>query len=151
MNTFCENRFRRLEKKDYTDFYFLINQLRKTELSKDQFEETLSNIENTQMIHIWVVEKYDTVSGSNSLVGAGTIVYEQKFIRNCGKVAHIEDVVICKTKRCSGLGKELVQFLVNKAHENYCYKVILNCDETISPFYEKCGLSKKNVQMAKYF
>ena len=151
MDSFCKNRYRKLKKEDYNDFYFLINQLRSSDLSKEKFEKTLMTIEATKIMEIWVVEKYDTASGASSVIGTGTIIYEPKFIRNCGKVAHIEDVVICKTKRASGLGKEFIQFLIDKAHENYCYKVILDCDKSVSGFYEKCGLSEKNIQMAKYF
>lgn len=151
MDFFCINRFRKLKKEDYTDFYFLINQLHNTNLSKEKFEETLMTIESTKIMEVWVVEKYDTASRASSVIGTGTIMYEPKLIHNCGKAAHIEDVVICKTKRCSGLGKEFVQFLIDKAHENNCYKVILNCDKNTSGFYEKCGLSEKNIQMAKYF
>lgn len=151
MDSFCENRFRKLKKEDYMDFYFLINQLRSSDLSKEKFEETLTTIEATNIMEVWVVEKYDTASGASSVIGTGTIIYEPKFIHNCGKVAHIEDVVICKTKRASGLGTKFLQFLMDKAHENYCYKIILNCDKNISGFYEKCGLTETNIQMAKYF
>lgn len=151
MDFFCKNRFRKLKKEDYNDFYFLINQLHSSDLSKEKFEETLTIIEATNIMEVWVIEKYDSASGASSVIGTGTIIYEPKFIRNSGKVAHIEDVVICKTKRGSGLGKEFIQFLIYKADENYCYKVILDCDKNISGFYEKCGLSEKNIQMAKYF
>lgn len=151
MDTFCENKFRKLEKSDYTNFYFLINQLQSTELSKSDFESMLDYMNNTDTMETWVIEKFDKASGASSLIGSGTIIYEKKFIHNCGKAAHIEDIVICKTKRHCGLGKELIQFLLNKAHENYCYKVILNCNEAMEPFYEKCGLTQKNIQMAKYF
>lgn len=151
MDFFCKNSFRKLKKEDYSDFNFLINQMRKTTLSKENFEETLTTIETTKIMEVWVVEKYDTTSGASSVIGTGTIIYEPKFVRNCGKVAHIEDVVICKTKRASGLGKEFLQFLISKARENYCYKVILDCDKNTSGFYEKCGLSETNIQMAKYF
>lgn len=30
-----------------------------------------------------------------------------------------------------------------------CYKVILDCSEDNVPFYEKCGLTRKEVQMVK--
>lgn len=32
-----------------------------------------------------------------------------------------------------------------------CYKVILNCTVENVPFYEKCNLKKKDVQMTHYF
>lgn len=35
------------------------------------------------------------------------------------------------------------------AQELGCYKVILDCSEDNVPFYEKCGLTRKEVQMVK--
>ena len=32
-----------------------------------------------------------------------------------------------------------------------CYKVILDCAEANVPFYEKCGLTRKEVQMVRVF
>ena len=32
-----------------------------------------------------------------------------------------------------------------------CYKVILDCSEENAGFYERCGYSRKEIQMAKYF
>ena len=161
-------RFRLLQKDDYNNYYFLINQLRKTEFSKESFETIVENM-NMNMnsdyvsnpMEIWVIENETNMNTkpmntkpmdtSLILLGAGTIIYEQKLIHNCGKVAHIEDVIICESKRSSGLGKKLIQFLQEKARQKNCYKVILNCEENISGFYEKCGFVKKNIQMAKYF
>lgn len=151
MSIFCENKeIRKLKKEDYNNFLVLINNLQNTELTKEQFEKIFLYIENTNMMEIWVIEEQNN-NGISSLVGSGTIIYEQKFIHNGGKVAHIEDIVICSSKRNSGLGKKLIEFLLNKSYQNNCYKTILNCDEKICDFYKKCGLLKKNVQMAKYF
>jgi glucosamine-phosphate N-acetyltransferase len=44
-----------------------------------------------------------------------------------------------------------VNALVEEANERQCYKVILDCDEANVGFYEKAGLVRKEVQMAKYF
>lgn len=38
---------------------------------------------------------------------------------------------------------------VRPAQELGCYKVILDCSEDNVPFYEKCGLTRKEVQMVK--
>lgn len=41
----------------------------------------------------------------------------------------------------------VIEALVKLAEEAGCYKIILDCSEENVPFYEKCGLYKKEVQM----
>lgn len=41
----------------------------------------------------------------------------------------------------------LIAALMDAAGAKGCYKVILDCSEANAPFYEKCGLTKKEVQM----
>jgi hypothetical protein len=41
----------------------------------------------------------------------------------------------------------LIEELVRVAKQQGCYKVILDCAESNVAFYEKCGLSRKEVQM----
>jgi glucosamine-phosphate N-acetyltransferase len=46
--------------------------------------------------------------------------------------------------------KSLVEALVEASKAAGCYKVILDCAEHNVAFYEKCGLARKEVQMARY-
>lgn len=48
------------------------------------------------------------------------------------------------------LGLRVIESLIETAKESGCYKVILDCSEDNVPFYEKCGLTKKEVQMVRY-
>jgi glucosamine-phosphate N-acetyltransferase len=63
----------------------------------------------------------------------------------------VEDVVINPAHRGQGYGRILMTTLVAKAKEHGCYKIILDCDDTVRPFYESCGFKQKNIQMALYF
>ena len=87
----------------------------------------------------------------NRVIASGSMVIEQKFIHNLSKVAHIEDIVVDREYSGRGLGRKLVQYLINEARDAGCYKVILDCDESVVGFYERCGLHRKGVQMAQYF
>jgi glucosamine-phosphate N-acetyltransferase len=89
--------------------------------------------------------------GTNTIIATGTIILEPKFIHNNGTVGHIEDIVVDKDKNGLGIGKKLIDELVNIAINNGCYKVILNCSETNIGFYEKAGFKTKDRQMALYF
>jgi glucosamine-phosphate N-acetyltransferase len=46
-------------------------------------------------------------------------------------------------------GHRLINALCDAAQELGCYKVILDCSEANVPFYEKCGLTRKEVQMVR--
>ena len=62
-------------------------------------------------------------------------------------------------------GKPDIKYIVHHAHRLYrlieqlqymaeqlqCYKVLLNCTEKNVPFYEKCHLTRAQVQMTHYF
>jgi glucosamine-phosphate N-acetyltransferase len=97
--------------------------------------------------HIAVVE--DAKSGC--IIATGSVFIEKKFLRGCGSVAHIEDVVVDKTTRGARLGQHIINYLVEHAKAAGCYKVILDCTPELRVFYEKCGFVEKNVQMALYF
>ena len=67
-----------------------------------------------------------------------------------GSVGHIEDIVVDKNIRGSGLGRIIIEHLVNFGFKNNCYKIILDCSEKNKKFYEKLGFQKKEIQMVNY-
>jgi glucosamine-phosphate N-acetyltransferase len=138
---------RLLEQNDYNLGYLtLLEQL--TDVGKvpiDKWNNRYNEIKNNPCIQIWVMVE------NNNIVASGTIILEPKFIHNNGRVAHIEDVVVDKHKHGLGIGKKLLDSLVNIAKNNGCYKVILNCSNKNIGFYEKLGFVQKEIQMAHYF
>ena len=91
------------------------------------------------------------IEDKGRIIASGTLLIENKFIHGCGCVGHIEDVVVDETMRGHHLGQRIIQFLTGYARDAHCYKVILDCSEHNVGFYEKCGFSRKAVQMAQYF
>ncbi|OAG31784.1 glucosamine-phosphate N-acetyltransferase [Nematocida displodere] len=87
---------------------------------------------------------------TGKVVGTGTLAIEHKFIRDLGKVGHIEDIVMAEDVQGLGIGKLVIQALVKHALEEGCYKTILACSEANVSFYVKCGFEKKEVEMAFY-
>lgn len=85
------------------------------------------------------------------MIASATLMVEVKFIRDCGRCGHIEDVVVDSSYRGLRLGARVVEALAGAAREAGCYKIILDCSEDNVAFYEKCGLTRKAVQMAQYF
>ena len=89
---------------------------------------------NSQNGHIYVAQKED-----GEIIGAGTLLIEQKFIRKGGKVGHVEDVATRAGYEGRGVGKAIMNKLIEEARRYGCYKVILDCSDKNIPFYEKAG------------
>jgi len=134
-------------------------------ISLHEFTNYINNLDDFHQIFVidTMMRTVEDVSENNTynnpvdtnimrrVVGSVTIFIETKLIHNFGKVAHVEDVIIDNTYRGKGLGKMLVQKCIDYARIHDCYKIILNCSDENIPFYEKCGFSKKENEMALYF
>ena len=84
---------------------------------------------------------------NGKIIGSTTLLIEQKFIHNGGRVGHIEDVVVSKEYEGRGIGIKLVSSLLEKAKGMNCYKTILDCSDELIPFYERIGFKQESNQM----
>lgn len=128
-----------LKKEDLQNgFLRTLDSLRQTSsIDKKKAEDIFERI-NSNPNHIIVVAELD-----GKVVGATTLLIEQKFIHNGGLVGHIEDVVVDKNFQGQKIGAKIMNYLLNVAKEAGCYKTILDCTDDVKPFYEKLGF--KNV------
>ena len=110
-------------------------------LDKNKAKEILKKIKQNinHIIYVAIDDK--------KIVGSTTLFIEQKFIHDGGLVGHIEDVVIRKDYEGQGIGMKLVSFLLDVAKQRKCYKTILNCEDSLKPFYEKIGFKKATNEM----
>ena len=133
--------FRELKINDYEQFFILINDFQKTNFSFNQFKEI---IENQKNIQIYVMER------NKQLIAAGTICFEKKFIHNISLYGHIEDIIVKKEYQKNGYGKLLMNNLIQVCKDEKCYKILLNCEEKLIKFYEKCGFINKGFELVIY-
>lgn len=119
-----------LQLKDYTSYLNLLSQFRDIQLmSFEDFEKIYHNVNKTTDIYVY--------KENDTMIGCVSIIIEQKFINNNGRVCHIEDFVIHKDHRNKGIGTKILSFVKEKAKSLGCYKVILNCNKHLVSFYEK--------------
>lgn len=138
---------RELKLTDYELNYFeLLSQLSQvTKPSKKEFEYHFNKIISNNNHKIFVIE-------NNGVIVANiTTILEQKFIRGCKCICHIEDVVVHKDYRGKGIASKLLDFVKGYSQQNNCYKIILNCSQDYIRFYEKNGFNEKNIQMEMRF
>ena len=110
-------------------------------LDKNKAREILKKIKQNpnHIIHVATDDK--------KIVGSTTLFIEQKFIHDGGLVGHIEDVVVRKDYEGQGIGMKLVISLLDIAKQRKCYKTILNCEDSLKPFYEKIGFKNTTNEM----
>jgi ribosomal protein S18 acetylase RimI-like enzyme len=139
---------RRLEINDYNLGYLELLESLTTvgNISYEDWTKRFLEIDTNPNIQIWVIYCVD----NNKIVGSSTILLEEKFIHSLGKVAHIEDVVISSQYRGAGLGKLLINCLIDIANSKGCYKIILDCEHDNTQFYRKCGFTILGDQMGLY-
>ncbi|HKU83200.1 MAG TPA: GNAT family N-acetyltransferase [Candidatus Nitrosocosmicus sp.] len=141
---------------------FIIREIEENDFDNGFFE-TLSNLSTVGGIKTNEVLKKEIIkeiitnndyiiiisedTESREVIGTATLFIEQKFIHNGGKVGHIEDVATRKGYEGRGIGKEIINKLITISRERGCYKIILDCDEKVSKFYEKIGFKKKAIML----
>jgi len=110
---------RRLASSDYPSYLPLLEQLTTVgPVTEDQFREQFAAMD-PDIYHIYVVEHVPT----HCVVAAASLVIERKFIHQCGKVGHIEDVVTDSRFRGQKLGHTVIRKLYEVAQSAGCYKV----------------------------
>lgn len=90
---------------------------------------------------------YRVVTIDKKIVGVASLITINKLIRSGNRMGLIEDVAVAKEARGHGIGKILIEDLLELSVEKKCYKTILNCSDENIKFYEKCGMYRAENQM----
>ena len=139
MNIFSIKDF--LDKRE--EIFSLLSQLTSAPLiSEKSYNDIINNLDDNHNIFVYVLD--------NKIVGMITLLHEQKLIYNGSKILHIEDLVVDKEYKNRGIGRDLINYCLDKISKEEYYKIILDCSEELERYYNKFGFEKKNIQMAKY-
>ena len=130
-----------LDQIHYKAYLALMNEFRpvNTSMSLDDFREFLTQTPN---IYVYMSPNNDKP------IASITIMIEQKFIHNSGRVGHIEDLYVAKGHRSVGIGGKMLEFSKEYCRREKCYKMILYCDENLMSYYktkefEEYGMTMK--------
>ena len=124
----------------------LMNQLSPCKIHNiEKIKEYYCFVNSSNNQYHYVIEHDDII------VCTATLLIEKKIIHNFKSVAHIEDLIVHENYRKKGLGKKMINKLIEISKNNNCYKIILNCKKDHIPFYEKNNFVNKNVEMSLYF
>ena len=122
---------------DYNQFVNLIN----ININKDTFDLFISNLNPNR--HIIVLYEKD-----NEVIGTGSLLIEPKLTYNISYLGHIENIFVDEKYRNKGIGKQIVDHLVNYAREKLCYRIDLACEDSLIKFYKELGFNKQLICMS---
>lgn len=125
------------------DLYSEFGKINKKILTYEKFLDIIYALKNNHFIYFYI--------SKDKIIGAITILIEQKIIHDGKCVGHIEDLVVHKKYRKMGVGKILLNHVIDKSIQQNCYKCILDCDEKLEKFYLNSGFINKGLYMGKYF
>ena len=107
---------------------------------EDIFKEFLEHTDNYGFVAVDNVQK---------VLGFGSILIEYK-IRG-GVMGHIEDVAIHNQYQNKGIGKLIIDKLVEIGKNKNCYKINLSCKKKNIIFYQKCDFLESGSTMTRFF
>lgn len=136
-------KIRKLQRRDiYNGFLLSLDSLRRSSHIKPKKANSIFDKISKNTDYVIYVAEYN-----GEIIGATTLLIEQKFIHDGGKVGHIEDVVVRKEFQGKGVGKKIVISLLKYAQKKGCYKTILDCSDELVPFYESIGFKRHSNSM----
>jgi glucosamine-phosphate N-acetyltransferase len=137
---------REIEETDLLNGFFEtlsnLSDVKKISQDKEKTRKVINEIKSNSFYKLFVA-----VSDESEIIGSTTLLIEQKFIHDGGKVGHIEDVVTRKGYEGFGIGSSLINRSLQFAKQIGCYKVILECSIQNVPFYTKLGFKQHEVSM----
>ncbi len=107
----------------------------------------------TKYKNIWIkYSKQQNVFGycffyKKKLIGFGSLNFEMKLKK--GLMAYMEDIVVHREFRNKKIGKLIVDYLIEIAKKENCYKIKLDCKKEKILFYEKLGFKENGFSMVK--
>lgn len=139
------------EKVKSQNFQDLYSQLTHCELlSEDEFKCWLDSITDNKQVALFCMFLKNS-DNSYDLIGTACLYMKHCYYRFMAISATIEDLVIDKKYRKNGLGKKLIDYIVDYSQAYNIYKILLHCDRENKDFYLKCGFKQNRLLMEKYF
>ncbi|MEY8383109.1 GNAT family N-acetyltransferase [Christensenellaceae bacterium 44-20] len=120
--------------------YSLICQLEEQTLPSADFERIyLENLKNPQIFYLLCKDQGE-VLGFCSL-------HIQALLHHAGKIAEVQELVLCPRARGAGAGRALMEAAKQKARQEGCLQIEVCCSlrrQDAHQFYEHIGLEKSH-------
>lgn len=125
------------------ELYSNFKKINKNVLSFNKLKEIIKKLPDNHNIYVFLKD--------NEIIGAITLIIEQKIIHDGKCVGHIEDFVIKHEHRKTEVSRLLLNYVKILCEQNNCYKIILDCNPLLENYYNKKGYKNNGINMAFYF
>ena len=149
---YTRSMFREAQPEDFEDVLRLYRQLHpKDPVVRDGSDEAaFKEILNSPGLHLFVLEQ------DGAIVATAYLNVIPNLTRSAAPYAVIENVVVERSLRATGLGKQLMEGVLGAAWKAGCYKAMLmtgSSDPATHAFYRACGFSSdaKTAYLARRF
>lgn len=119
------------------EYLYCLSELSTVNIGVKDYDKIVDYLESSDKLNFVVLYE-------GRVVGAFSILIEQKIIHNMSSVAHVEDVVVLHEFRNIGIGSLIINYIKEICSDPRLriYKIILESDDITSIFYEKNGFKK---------
>ncbi len=130
----------------YKSYFSLLEQLSSMEnvISEQDFKNRVKE-RQANGVYTWVIED------KKKIIATITLLIEKKFYHSGKCTGHIEDVIVDSEHRNKNIGGYMLDFVLKKAKDLHCYKVVLGCTDPLENFYSSKGFQASHIQMTYYF
>tara|TARA_Y100000022_G_C13156053_1_gene331746 strand:+ start:115 stop:549 length:435 start_codon:yes stop_codon:yes gene_type:complete len=125
------------------ELYSIFKKINKNIFSFNKLKEIIKKLPDNHNIYLFFKD--------NEIIGAITLIIEQKIIHDGKCVGHIEDYVIKEEHRKTEVSSMLLNYVKILCEQNNCYKIILDCNPLLEEYYNKKGYKNNGINMAYYF
>lgn len=135
-------KFRRICETDLEQVYELLNNFTRYVDDSKRFDLFTTQFETHSEIYV--------IELNNEIIATGKIIFDRKIHNNFKYVAYIEDVIVSPDYRNHGVGNYLISSLKTATLSRDCYKIVLNCSDSLLGFYNKHGFKNTGSAMTIY-
>ena len=122
------------------DLYSLNNIIDKDIVTFKVFTDTIKSLPKNHTIYLYIK--------NNIIIGCCALIIEQKIIYNCGKVAHIQDLIVKVSERENNIQSILIKYIVKKAKEKHCNRLDILSPTYLEKYYNKHDFIKEGLYMS---
>ena len=134
---------RPIEPRDYPKIIELFKEFALFEKLPEKMTNSVSQIENDkELFNCFIAETNDTIIGYTT--------YFYAYYSWIGKSLYLDDLYVTQKHRNKGLGKKLLNIVINIAKENNCKKVrwqVSSWNKNAQNFYKNIGAEIDNVEL----
>ena len=128
-----------IEDKYFSEIIILLQSISDFYPEKTNYQSILKLFLNQR--YVFGIVAIDSINNGNTekVIGFGSLHLSRK-IRG-GIIGFIEEIAVIENYKGRGIGKLIIQELIDNARNEKCYKLVLECRDEKKFFYEKLGFN----------